>query len=461
MKRRILYISYYLLNILGGVDPVALVATLPLAALCFWQVGKIQSRHFQFADMFWFIMYLFFVIGPLQGIHEGYLAHGGPVDGYPITTRDVILASAIPLIFAMAIAASSVMFPPLTRRPRALTISPAAMPLLTVAMVSLFFMYVSTTGFANLFLPRQEKLAVVESSYISTFFYGAIIVTATLSASILPLTSRLPLGSKFAFFVQLAFVLTLLAVTSNPINSARYFFIAAWMPMGFILLGGRIGMMKIYTALGFSLIVLMPIMSLSSRLGWSAVTNLEDFSQYVFNVPYIDVFDLLVYEINYIDQNGIYWGSKSLGALLFFIPRSVWTGKATLIAQDMGDELLSMGIAGTANLSMFFGGEFFADGGLFGVVFGSAILCFLLFRFAFRRSFTINGLEVPSLVLMAALPILLRGPIGANLPLTVSELIVLFGMKWALARPKRSVVQPARRKAQASIGRKSGPGVPY
>lgn len=445
MKRSALYISYYLLNLLGGVDGNAFICTLPLAILCFVQVGRIQSRYFELADMFWFIMYLFFVIGPLQGIHNGYLAHGGPVDGYPITKSDVAFASAIPLIFACFVAVSGILFPRHTRLPRPRTLSPTVMPLLVLAMICFFALYVGTSGFSNLFRARQDKLAVEGASVLSTVFYGALIVTASMSATIIPEARKLKFSSQAIYFLQLALVLSILAVTSNPINSARYFFIAAWMPMGFILLGGRIGMLKVYTALGFALIVLMPVMSISSRFGWAAVTNLDGFSLYLFSIPYIDVFDMLTYEINYIEQNGFFWGAKTLGALLFFVPREVWTGKATLIAQDMGDQLVSLKIAGTENLSMFFGGEFYADGGIVGVVLGSAILCAILFRFAFRRSFLLNGIELPALILMAALPILLRGPVGANLPLTVSEFIVLFVMKSVLSRPKTLGTVPKRR----------------
>ena len=438
MLRLTLFVSYYLLNLSGGVDPVAVVATAPLALLCFIQIGRIKDSVFKFADMFWFIMYLYFVIGPIQGVRNGYLAHGGPVDGYPLTTTDIVTACMIPFIFGLVVAAFQWSAPKKALKER--SIFPAVAPLMTAAMVIFFGGYVATSGFHNLFLSRADKLD--NGSFVSTIFYAALIVNAALFASIWPKLQR---EGYFWYLLQACVVFGLLAVVSNPLNSARFFILAAWVPVGFIFLRGRVPAAIIYSVIGVGLTVIMPIMSVTSRFGLDGLTKLDNFSDNLFSIPFIDVFDMLAYEINYIHQNGMFWGGKTLGALLFFVPRALWTGKETLIALDMGEQLVSLRIAGTDNLSLFFGGEFYADAGLIGVLIGSGVLCTIVFRIFIRRIYTVNGIEVPAILIMATLPILMRGPIGAVLPLPFCEILILALMKPVLTSGQTVVHQAISR----------------
>ena len=445
MIRLALYVSYYLLNLLTDVDAVAVIGTLPLALVCCWNVARIRSKYFTVSDMFWFLMYIFFAIGPLQALRNGYFDHGGPADGYPILNSEILTACAIPLIFSLFVTILGYLPRTHVSEERRFTVSVRYAPLLAAAMLVFFAAFIVTSGgFTNAFAPRYLK-AYEETSFLSVVCFGAQVVIAAIYTTIgfgKPLARR----HLVVYYPLLVLVLALLLLTANPINSARYFLVAAWMPIGFIVLKGRVGSIQVYSFLSFALLILMPLLSISTREGTFSLANI-DFSHLddsMFRIPFLDVFDMMVYEVNYVSRSGFYWGGKTLGVLFFFVPRAIWAGKETLLAIDMGQELVGMRLAGTDNLSLFFGGEFYADGGLAGVALGSAAVILWLYRFAIPRAITINGINMSALVLMAALPILLRGPIGANLPLTVSEYVILALITTVLgrkAKPARATVR--------------------
>lgn len=215
-------------------------------------------------------------------------------------------------------------------------------------------------------------------------------------------------------FLSCACVIALLMVSQNPYNTARFFLLMAYLPVLLIFLSGKIPISLFYVGAMVGLMVLMPILNFTSRYGMSLSEASEqiNISQYVFKAPFIDVFDMLVYEVRYLHDGTLFWGRKSLGILLFFIPRSIWTAKETLIAQDMGTELIQMGTAETNNLSLFFGGEFYADLGFIGVAIGAFFVSLLLTIFGLRKSARINGHDLRSYIFIAAAPIIVRGPIG-------------------------------------------------
>ncbi len=74
---------------------------------------------------------------------------------------------------------------------------------------------------------------------------------------------------------------------------------------------------------------------------------------------------------------------------------------------------------------MFFAGEFYADLGFVGVAIGAFLVALLLSVFGSNRPVTINGLDIRSFISIAAVPIIIRGPIGAVLPLFFMDMVLL------------------------------------
>jgi hypothetical protein len=295
-------------------------------------------------------------------------------------------------------------------------------------------------GIGNVLADRQSRSDGADTPPIATAFLALQAITCFFTCIYFKTRPRGSFIGSIGSFLACVCVILLLLVSQNPYNAARFFLLMAYMPVLLIFLSGRVPVSLFYVGAMFGLIVLMPILNFTSRYGMSLseASDQINISQYIFKAPFIDVFDMLVYEMRYL-YNGpslhdgpLFLGRKTLGILLFFIPRSIWTSKETLIAQDMGAELVQMGTAGTDNLSLFFAGEFYADLGLVGVAIGAFFVALFLTIFGLKQSTRINGLDLRSYIFMAAAPIVIRGPIGGVIPLLFMQLIVLVALTRAI-----------------------------
>ncbi|WP_271623817.1 hypothetical protein [Bradyrhizobium sp. CCBAU 11430] len=376
--------------------------------------------------MIWLITYLFFVIGPCQTIGDGYIGKtAGPVAGISFTDAELAQTALLIFLFFLTVTITKFFFKPKIPRTFNLVLSAAHTgPLIMLNILAFAAFVIFSGGISNVLASRADKLRD-EISTIATAFLALQIVSAILTTTIY----RTSPASRLAAPATLL-VLTLLLVSQNPYNSARYYLLAAWLPIIFIWFGGRIRAVACYGGVFFAIVFLMPVLSLTSRFGRDLSRALEniDLKEAFFHLPYIDVFDMLAYEVKYLASADFLWGEKTLGLLLFFVPRSIWPGKATLLAVDMGTGLTDAKIAGTPNLSLFFAGEFYADFGLIGVVLGAFSVTFLLIRLGSMRRPLVNGLNLRALVFIAATPILMRGPFGANAPLSLMEFLCLAGL---------------------------------
>ncbi|PJG55632.1 hypothetical protein CVM73_08735 [Bradyrhizobium forestalis] len=433
--------GYYLLNCMFVAEPFSIALTLPLFLLCCLNLYLIEEPHFVAKDMLWLIVYLFFVIGPCQAIGAGYIGKStGPVVGIPFSDAELVETSALVfLFFSVATVIGQIAKTPAQHsRAASLTMESQDAILLLIVNVGAFMGFVLFSGgIGNVLASRAEKLRD-EASAVAAVFLALQIVSTAVIAAIYRSENKSPL-TVFA----IAPAIILLVVSQNPFNTARYFLVAAWLPVFFVFVKGRIGSIKAYAGIFASILVLMPVLSLTSRfgLGRDALSAI-DLQETFFRIPYIDVFDMLAYEIKYLEHSDYFFGQKTLGMLLFFVPRAIWTSKPTILAQDMGVELVDAKIAGTSNLSMFFAGEFYADFGMLGVVMGAALVALIILKTGIATKHLINGIEVRSFIYMAAIPILIRGPFGANAPLCCLELIFLAAISFFLGRRAPMVQKP-------------------
>ena len=135
-----------------------------------------------------------------------------------------------------------------------------------------------------------------------------------------------------------------------------------------------------------------------------------------------DGFQQTVNAVYYVHVHGHTWGYHLVSALLFWVPRSIWTGKAVaagnVVAASRGYPF--------QNLSLPFWAEMFVEFSLVGVV-----VVFFFYGLAARRLDATLGRSAAGLggalaVTLAACQIgLLRGPLGAQIPLVGAALAVL------------------------------------
>jgi hypothetical protein len=203
------------------------------------------------------------------------------------------------------------------------------------------------------------------------------------------------------------------------------------------------------TAIG-ALLFVFPVLSLTSRFGVTDMSVLggQASRQSITQIPYLDVYDVLLHTIWYVDKAGHTLGQKSVAILLFFIPRAYWSAKPRVGALDISHELFARKLVGTDNLSMPISGDFYLDFGFIGVALGALVIG-ILFRFMFIKSRqTVFNQRVFDYILLAQLPILYRGPVGAVAPLFVCALASYL----VLCRPIRS-------RRRASVGTTPDPNL--
>jgi hypothetical protein len=227
----------------------------------------------------------------------------------------------------------------------------------------------------------------------------------------------------------------LLLVAQNPYNTARFYFIVAWLPIVLVFISGKVGIKTFYLGVLVGLIVVMPMLNLTTRSGASLAEAAESVDIWsVLTIPGLDVIDMLVYEVRYLELSDFFWGTKTLGLLLFFVPRSLWPGKETVLASDMGVVLADLGTAGTPNLSGFVAGDFYADLGMAGVAIGAVAASFLLTFFGSKRAVLVHGMDLRAFIFMASVPILVRGSLGSVIALTFVEMLSLAVLTRLLCR---------------------------
>ncbi|WP_196255763.1 glycosyltransferase [Micromonospora sp. WMMD558] len=151
-----------------------------------------------------------------------------------------------------------------------------------------------------------------------------------------------------------------------------------------------------------------------------------------------DGFQQTVNAVHHVGVGGHTWGHHFISALLFWVPRSVWEGKAipagNAVAASRGYEF--------QNLALPFWAETYLEFSFVGVV----VLFFFYGKLARRLDIALTGpaasLGTALTVMFAALQIgLLRGPLGAQIPFVGAAFVVLVvgvaawaGPQWGLTR---------------------------
>lgn len=386
-------------------------------------MAMLKRKYLSDTDLICFCFYLFFVISPLQNFAHGYFDVGRPAQGMFFYNEELLFASLIPFSFLTTVAlvfrqklpkivAPSVGFAKISR-------IGANFAFLITLSAFIMFLIVSG-GLGNLLASRNEK-----SQDVVIGLPTLMLAIQVVSTHFVVINWKQSRGLNVAL-LQMLVCLALLGVSQNPFNTARFFLISSWTPIALIVLGGKVRTTSAYVFSFIFIVIGMPILSVTSR---SSSGSLDDLSLSglmagVFKLPFLDVFDTLIPLVRIIDNNGYYYGMKAISTIFFFIPRSIWTGKATLTGLDVGEFLHWLGSAGTVNLSMFIGGDFYSDGGIVGVILGAALVAVGYSRAFLERIHYVNGLNLRSFMLISFMPILIRGPVGATIGLFFCEMVI-------------------------------------
>jgi oligosaccharide repeat unit polymerase len=448
------YVAYYALNACFAAELFSVLLTLPVFVVCCLNISRIRSSYATAQDMIWLVIYMYFVIATCQTLRSGYFDRDGPVSGLYFEESEIVTAEIVVFVFLLVASITTIAvtkyYPEKSARGVDCDLSDRNLLLLVSMSILCFLMFVFVmNGLGNVLANRYSRVNPETMTPFATACLALQSISCLLAFICLRRKPRVPLVPWIVGLGLCVLALILLIVVQNPFNAARFMLLMTYLPLFLVFFSGKIRVSVFYLVAMTGVLVVMPILNFTSRFGMSLGEALQqiNISEYVFRIPYIDVFDMLVYEVRYLHSTGLFWGGKTLGIMLAFVPRAIWTGKETLIALDMGDQLVDLKAAGTNNLSLFFAGEFYADWGLLGVAIGAFAVALVLTIFGLKRRVKVNGLDLRSFVFMASAPIIIRGPIAAVIALPALEMAFLAILTRLLGRRtgRDDQREPARR----------------
>lgn len=411
----------------------SILLTSPIAACGLVAAWRNDNSEVDAIDLYWLLSTLFFAVRPAQTLFENSATLYVGRAPFTYDTDVILLTFAALYIFTITMI---VLLPRSGRAVQTIETMPGTGQLVLAACTGFALTLALSGDLTNLLAPRYDKEQI--SPLVAVGQGMLIAASAMMTATFAGRRERRGWDA-----LGLLCCLALLAVAFNPLNTSRFGLIGAWLPI--VLIAAPVVRKPLIFAAAtlFSLIVLMPILSVTTRFGWDLERLLNSRERgAIGEIPYIDTFDTLLYGVHFAHQAGMQFGAKILSILLCFVPRGLWPDKPMVSGLEIGNELFSRGLTGTPNLSMPVVGDFYMDFGLAGVVAGSVAVALGL-RALLRVQPVVGGYPVYGYLLLAALPIMVRGAVGAVILLpacTIVACVVLAGLS---RRPVRVVQRGA------------------
>lgn len=244
--------------------------------------------------------------------------------------------------------------------------------------------------------------------------------------------------AKWTLMAATAVAVGLDIIYNNPLTANRFATFSLMLAAGFALV--RLGRQRWRSLFSVGmlagLVVIYPLANLFRNATSRGSLRLGLGSYFTYD---FDGFQQTVNGVYYVHIHGNTWGYHIASALLFWIPRSLWPSKAV----PTGNAVAASRGYKFQNLAMPFWTEVFVEFSFVGVI----VLFYFYGKLAWRLDRALNdcrvGLGMAVAVLFAACQVgLLRGPLGAQIPLVGAAFAVLVlgiagwrGRAWNLTRP--------------------------
>jgi hypothetical protein len=442
------------------------VLTISLAAL---YRATVSGPFAPVATTFWAFVAVWAGFGPLLQIRDNRLPWPDlPLTQHYVTAQIIVLSAVVAFWFGYQRAGAPA--PPSVRRVRVdrarfeITAEKAIAATAVAAALAVFCLP-HTGGLAVRFGTRDDLRAALVAAGLAGGRDQALLgllsmlpAAAALAALVLCLLcwrnrtrggSPAPPRHTWALLAATAVAVGLNIVYNNPLSANRFVAFSTMLAAALALLRlSRLAGRAVASAgLLLGLAVLYPLANLFRNATSRQRLRLGLDAYYTFD---FDSFQQTVNTVYYTDVYGHTHGRHLLSAMLFWVPRSIWEGKAV----GAGNVVAASRGYAFQNLSLPFWAETYLEFSLAGVVvvfFAYGLLARRLDRtFANTRA----GLGTAITIVFAACQIgLIRGPLGAQLPFAAATfaLLVLGVAGWPARgrRPSRSAVDVNARVADA------------
>ena len=240
---------------------------------------------------------------------------------------------------------------------------------IVVCAVIGFFVLVKMIGFYNLFF-RSENVLDIENSTINFIVRKFLTAFPAMAYTVFVFVNK---KNKSLFLKIGSLLLAIFSLIANfPTSTTRYWMGTLFIGMFFSMYISRRESRIVDYGIIFGLLVVFPIFYMFKTLTIDDLLagNIE-FSGIVesFNTIDFDAFTLVARSVRYVRENGITWGQQLINIILFFIPRSIWSGKPittnVLVASSQGQAF--------TNLSCPLVAEGYINFGILGIV----LYCFI------------------------------------------------------------------------------------
>lgn len=421
--RHAFYGLYYLVSFVLNSDIISALMTLPMFAIILWSLRYCRPDRIGQLDMVALVYFLFFCIVPLQQVDGTVFTYGEIARGFRYPYEDfalvhaLALASYLLLVFGVAWSQDA----PAPDYTFAGLLRPAMLAIALVACVANIFVQ---GGLENVLAPRYLKEASIIGQ-ISPAFLGVQSV-CTLLYFLAARRSLAPWDLAAG-----AFLLALLLLMANPLNVARYALVGVWAPLLLLLLPRLLRPAVFYTGSLLTLILLVPLLSLTTRLGLVASRQVTDELSYgsLFTLKNLNVFEMALESVAYVRRSGLRWGETFASTIFIHIPRAWWPDKPVASNLEVGRNLTGFYRYTNENLAV----PWFMDGYLDAWLPGSllfGVLAALLIRYLNRKvRYLVAGVDIYALFFISNFLILARGTVAVVFTLFLFQVLCLIFMR--------------------------------
>lgn len=383
------------------------------------------------ANVFSFIFfYLFFLIAPILQISR--VSETTLVNTMPINVEQLFFSNLLTLLFLSVfligyLVNKGLMSPPRPKRESAGYLQ-KEMVLFTLVVISLFAVLLATKDIRSKVLIVEMLESSVEDESLSTGLFRSKVLY------------NIPLATYFFYFFSykgktkwwfLGVLLLMVVVTKNPLLERRNALGPTYLSILYIHIEPYLKSNRAVFLMFFGLfVVFFPLSSLLTHSNFFIhglrTDDLTDVLTGHFTELHYDAWANLTAGVEYASVNGHTFGKQLLGALFFFVPRSLWEGKAFSSGQVIGDYLIAKYDMWFNNLSFPIHAEAYLDFGIVGVVVYAFLFSMLVCWLGNRMNDAGSRFKAIAIYIGICLMFILRGALMSTIANTVGALIALW-----------------------------------